>query len=42
VPYDGYVDLDRFVTGDLAEVRVTEGMTSVLIGPDALGGMIDL
>lgn len=42
VPYDGYVDLDRFVTDDLAEVRVTTGMTSVLIGPNALGGAINL
>jgi iron complex outermembrane receptor protein len=42
VPYDGYVDLDRFVTDDLSEVRVTKGMTSVLIGPNALGGAINL
>ena len=42
VPYDGYVDLDRFVTDDLSEVRVTKGLTSVLIGPNALGGAINL
>lgn len=42
VPYDGYVDLDRFVTTDLSEIRVTKGMTSVLIGPNALGGAINL
>ncbi|MGE3277074.1 MAG: TonB-dependent receptor plug domain-containing protein [Vicinamibacterales bacterium] len=42
VPYDGYVDLDRFTTDDLAEVRVTRGMTSVLLGPNALGGAINL
>lgn len=42
VPYDGYVDLDRFVTDDLSEVRVTKGMTSVLLGPNALGGAINL
>ena len=42
VPYDGYVDLDRFVTDDLSEVRVTKGMTSVLVGPNALGGAINL
>ena len=42
VPYDGYVDLDRFVTDDLSEVRVTKGMTSALIGPNALGGAINL
>jgi iron complex outermembrane receptor protein len=42
VPYDGYVDLDRFVTDDLSEVRITKGMTSVLIGPNVLGGAINL
>jgi iron complex outermembrane receptor protein len=42
VPYDGYVDLDRFVTDDLSEVRITKGLTSVLIGPNALGGAINL
>jgi iron complex outermembrane receptor protein len=42
VPYDGYVDLDRFVTDDVSEVRVTKGMTSVLVGPNALGGAINL
>lgn len=42
VPYDGYVDLARFTTFDLAEVNVSKGYTSVLYGPNALGGAINL
>ncbi len=42
VPYDGNVDLGRFMTGNLAEIRVTKGLSSVIYGPNALGGTIDL
>ncbi|MVT12410.1 TonB-dependent receptor plug domain-containing protein [Chitinophaga tropicalis] len=42
VPYDGYVDLARFTTFDLAEVNVSKGYTSVIYGPNALGGAINL
>lgn len=42
VPYDGYVDLGRFTTFDLAEVNVSKGYTSVIYGPNALGGAINL
>lgn len=42
VPYDGYVDLDRFTTFDLAEVQVSKGFTSPLYGPNAIGGAINL
>ncbi len=42
VPYDGYVDLARFTTFDLAEINVSKGYTSVLYGPNALGGAINL
>jgi iron complex outermembrane receptor protein len=42
IPYDGYVDLARFTTFDLAEVNVSKGYTSVLYGPNALGGAINL
>jgi iron complex outermembrane receptor protein len=40
VPYDGYVDLARFTTFDLAEVRVEKGYSSVLYGPNAMGGAL--
>ncbi len=42
VPYDGYPDLGRFWTTDLAEVRVAKGAASLLYGPNALGGAINL
>ncbi|TNV71675.1 hypothetical protein FGO68_gene11062 [Halteria grandinella] len=42
VPYDGYVDLARFTTFGLSEVNVSKGYTSVIYGPNALGGAINL
>src|SRR5262249_20089909 len=42
VPYDGYVDFNRFLTSDLAEVQVSRGYSSPLLGPNALGGTINL
>lgn len=42
VPYDGNIDLSRMATFDLAEIRVTKGFTSVLYGPNTLGGSINL
>jgi iron complex outermembrane receptor protein len=42
IPYDGYVDLARFTTFDLAAVQVSKGYTSVLYGPNAMGGAINL
>lgn len=42
VPYDGYVDFNRFLTSDIAELQVTKGYSSPLLGPNALGGTINL
>ncbi|WP_163410079.1 TonB-dependent receptor plug domain-containing protein [Flavobacterium ajazii] len=42
VPYDGYVDLARFTTFDLSAVDVSKGFSSVLYGPNSLGGAINL
>lgn len=41
-PYDGYVDFNRFLTTDIAEVEVAKGYSSPLLGPNALGGAINL
>jgi len=42
VPYDGYVDLGRFTTFDLAQIRVNKGNASLLYGPNTLGGAVNL
>lgn len=36
VPYDGLIDLSRFLTADVSEIRVSKGVTSVLYGPNTL------
>jgi iron complex outermembrane receptor protein len=42
VPYDGYLDMNRFLTSDLAEIQVARGFSSPLLGPNALGGTVNL
>ncbi|TCD47209.1 TonB-dependent receptor [Chlorobium sp. N1] len=42
VPYDGYIDPNRFTTFDLSGVTVSKGYTSVLYGPNTLGGAINM
>lgn len=42
VPYDGYVDFDRFDTADLSAIQVAKGFSSVTYGANTLGGAINL
>ena len=42
VPYDGYPDLNRFTTFDLSEIVLSKGFTSVLYGPNTMGGAINM
>lgn len=42
VPYDGYLDLDRFTAFDLSEVRVSKGFASPIYGANTIGGAINL
>lgn len=42
VPYDGNIDLGRLTTFDLSSISVSKGFTSVLYGPNTLGGSINL
>jgi iron complex outermembrane recepter protein len=42
VPYDGYVDMNRFLTSDIAEIQVSKGYASPLMGPNGLAGSINL
>ncbi|MCL1908731.1 MAG: TonB-dependent receptor [Holophagaceae bacterium] len=42
VPYRGEMDFARFSTFDLAEIQVSKGFGSILYGPNAMGGAINL
>jgi len=42
VPYDGYVDLARFTTAGLSKIEVSKGYSSILYGPNAMGGTINM
>jgi len=42
IPYDGYVDLSRFTTADISKIEVSKGYSSILYGPNALGGTINM
>lgn len=42
VPYDGNIDLGRLTTFDLSSISVSKGFTSVLYGPNTLGGSVNL
>ncbi len=42
LPADGRLDYGRFLTADIAQVQVAKGYASVLDGPGAMGGAINL
>lgn len=42
VPYDGFVDVSRFLSSDLAAIEVAKGYSSPLLGPNGLGGSVNL
>jgi iron complex outermembrane receptor protein len=42
VPYDGFADVNRFLTSDLGEIEVAKGYSSPLLGPNGLGGAVNL
>jgi iron complex outermembrane receptor protein len=42
VPYDGNVDINRFTTYDLSQITVSKAQTSILYGPNTMGGAINL
>lgn len=42
LPYDGYLDLARLQTGGLSKVSVEKGFSSMLYGPNAMGGAINI
>ncbi len=42
LPADNRLDFGRFLTGDIAEIQIAKGYASVLDGPGAMGGAINL
>jgi iron complex outermembrane recepter protein len=42
VPYDGNVDLARFGVDYVSEITVSKGLTSLLYGPNILGGAVNV
>ena len=42
LPYDNRLDFTRFQTADIAEIQIAKGYASVLDGPGAIGGAINL
>ena len=42
LPVDNRIDYGRFTTADLAEIQVSKGFASVIDGPGAMGGSINL
>ena len=42
IPYDGYIDLSMLMTSDIAQMTISSGTGSLLYGPNALGGAINV
>lgn len=42
IPYDGNLDLGRFLTSDIESVEVSKGYSSLLQGPNQMGGAINI
>jgi iron complex outermembrane receptor protein len=42
MPYDGTIDFNRFLSSDIGEVQIAKGFSSPLLGPNGMGGSINL
>ncbi len=41
-PFDGYVDMGKLPTGNISQIDISKGISSVLYGPNALGGVVNI
>jgi iron complex outermembrane receptor protein len=42
LPFDGYVDLTRYLTTGVGQIQVAKGYSSPLLGPNVMGGVVNL
>ena len=42
LPADNRIDFSRFMTSDIAQIQISKGFTSLIDGPGAMGGGINL
>ena len=42
VPYDGYVDTGKLPTASISRIVLTKGNSSVLYGPNTMGGVVNI
>lgn len=42
VPYDGYMDVSRLTLADVSQITVDKGFSSILYGPNTMGGAINV
>ncbi len=42
VPYDGSMDVSRITLGDVSQITVDKGFSSILYGPNTMGGAINI
>ena len=42
IPNDGYVDTGKLPTGNISKITITKGISSVLYGPNTMGGVVNI
>ncbi len=42
IPNDGYVDAGRLSTGNISKITLTKGNSSVIYGPNTMGGVVNI
>ena len=42
IPNDGYIDTGKLPTGNISKITITKGVSSVLYGPNTMGGVVNI